>query len=140
MSEPNKKNTSELLNELDKLGENLVNLLRSAWESDERRSIEREVTAGLEQMGKKFNDAAEKIKTDTYVNSAKQTAKDAWESANVPQVIAEMRKGVIGTLQRINEDLGARGTPAYEASTERAAKSAERTAESVVEAAGGKPE
>jgi ElaB/YqjD/DUF883 family membrane-anchored ribosome-binding protein len=136
MSEQNKTHNSELVNELNKLGENLGNLLKSAWESDERRSIEREVTAGLEQMSKKLNEAAEKIRNDSYVNNAKQAAKDAWTTANVPSVLDEMRKGVISTLQRINEDLATRSTPAHEAS---ARKATEAAAETVVDGS-SKPE
>jgi ElaB/YqjD/DUF883 family membrane-anchored ribosome-binding protein len=135
MSEQNKTNNSELVNELNKLGENLANLLKSAWDSDERRSVEREISAGLEQMSKKLNDAAEKVRTDAYVSNAKQAAKDAWQTANVPTVLEEMRKGVISTLNRINEDLSSRATPAHEASARKATEAAAETAET-----GGKPE
>jgi hypothetical protein len=119
MTSSNKEKASQLVEELNRLGENLGNLLRSAWESDERKSIEREVTVGLEQMSKKLNEAAEKIRTDAYVNSAKQTAKEAYEAARVPQILEEMHKGVIGTLQKINSDLARRAEPAPEASADR---------------------
>ncbi len=116
MSEQNKQNASDLVDELNKLGENLGNLLRGAWESEERRSIEREITVGLEQMSKKLNDAADKIKTDAYVKDAKQAAKDAYEAARVPQILEEMQRGVVGTIRRINEELANRAKPAQEAS------------------------
>jgi hypothetical protein len=119
MTTSNKEKASQLVDELNRLGENLGNLLRSAWESDERKSIEREVTVGLEQMSKKLNEAAEKIRTDAYVNSAKQSAKEAYEAARVPQILEEMHKGVVGTLQKINADLAKRTEPAPEASADR---------------------
>jgi methyl-accepting chemotaxis protein len=118
MSEQNKQPASDLIEELNKLGENLGNLLRGAWESEERRSVEREITVGLEQMSKKLGEAAEKVKTDAYVNNARQAAKDAYEAARVPQILEEMQRGVVGTIKRINEDLANRAKPAQEASAE----------------------
>jgi hypothetical protein len=40
---------SALEQELNKLGENLGNLVRALWESEERKAIERELSANLER-------------------------------------------------------------------------------------------
>jgi uncharacterized membrane protein YccC len=118
MSEQNKSNTSELVDQLNKLGENLGNLLRAAWESEERKSVEREVTAGLDQMSAKLSETAEKIRNDAYLNNAKKQAQDAWETARGPQIVSEVQQGVMDTLKRINEELARRTAPAQEATAE----------------------
>ena len=120
MSTENKQNSSDLTNELNQLGENLANLLRAAWESEERRSVEREITTGLEQMNKKLADAADQIRHDAALNQAKRSAKEAWETAHGPQVLNELRMGVLDTLKAINADLARRAAPAQEASAPRA--------------------
>ena len=135
MSTENKQPPSELVNELNKLGENLANLVRAAWQSEERRSVEREIAASIEQMNKKLTDATEQIKNDAALNQAKRNMKDAWETAHGPQVVNEVKQGVLDTLKRINEELMRRGTPAQEASAPRA----EAAADAVVEA-DAKPE
>lgn len=118
MSTENKQPQSDLINELNKLGENLGNLLRSAWESEERKSVEREIAAGLEQMSKKINDTAEQLKTDANVHTAKRAVKDAWETAHGPQIVGEFRQGVLDTIKRINDELAKRSAPAQEATAE----------------------
>jgi hypothetical protein len=120
MSTENRRNSSDLTNELNQLGENLANLLRAAWDSEERRSVEREITAGLEQMNKKLADAAEQIRHDAALNQAKRSAKEAWETAHGPQVLNELRMGVLDTLKAVNADLARRAAPAQEASSPRA--------------------
>jgi len=137
MDTDNKQNSSELISELNKLGENLSNLLRAAWESEERRSVEREITAGLEQLNQKLSDTAERIRNDAALNQARRTAKDAWRTAHGPQVVNEIRLGVLDTLKAINDDLARRAAPAQEASTPRAT---DRAADAVVEGGEAKPE
>ncbi len=127
MSTENKQPRSELASELNKLGDNLANLLRVAWQSEERHSVEREIAASIEQMNKKLTDAAEQIKNDAALNQAKRNMKDAWETAHGPQVLTEMKQGVLDTLKCINEELMRRGTPAQESSAPRATEPVEAT-------------
>jgi hypothetical protein len=47
-------------------------------------------------------------------------AKEAWETAHGPQVLNELRMGVLDTLKAINADLARRAAPAQEASSPRA--------------------
>lgn len=121
MANENKQPQSDLINELNKLGENLGALLRSAWESEERKSVEREIAAGLEQMNKKLSEATEKVKTDAYVGNAKRAVKDVWETAHGPTIVTEVRQGILDTLRKINDDLAQRTQPAPEATATGAA-------------------
>ncbi|HQV27253.1 MAG TPA: hypothetical protein PLG23_03040 [Thermoflexales bacterium] len=112
MSDQNNPQTSSLVAELNRLGENLGKVVRSAWESEERRSIEKELAAGLEQFVKRLNEAVESAQTDPALNKAKTKAKEAWETARGPQIVSEVKTGVVDTLKKINEDLARRAEPA----------------------------
>jgi ElaB/YqjD/DUF883 family membrane-anchored ribosome-binding protein len=116
MSEQNKQ--SEIVNELNKLGENLGNLLRGIWESDERKSLERELTTGLDQLSKKLSETADNIRNDAYVNNVKKEVKDALDTARVPQIFDEIQNGIVETLKKVNDDLSKRPAPAHEATAE----------------------
>ena len=72
MSDQNNPQTSSLVAELNRLGENLGKVVRSAWESEERRSIEKELAAGLEQFVKRLNEAVESAQTDPALNRRKE--------------------------------------------------------------------
>jgi len=111
MSDQNNHQTSSLVAELNRLGENLGKVVRSAWESEERRSIEKELSAGLEQFVKRLNEAVESAQTDPTLNKAKTKAKEAWETARGPQIVSEVKTGVVDTLKKINEDLARRAEP-----------------------------
>ncbi len=96
---------SEFVQELSRLSENLCALIKSYWESEERKSIEREVTKGLEQFSKSVNDTIEQLKQDDKLKKAKDGVKNAWETAHGPQLVTEMRGGVLDTLRSINNEL-----------------------------------
>ena len=96
---------SQFVQELGKLGENLGALIKAYWESEERKSVEREVTKGLEQFSKSVNDTVEQLKRDDKVKKAKEGVKEAWENAHGPQLVDELRGGVLDTLRSINNEL-----------------------------------
>ena len=110
----NARPQSEFINELNKLGENLGQLMRSVWESEERKSIEREMTHGVEQLAKQLNQTLEQLKTDATVHNAKKTVKEAWETARGPKIVSEVQQGVVDTLKKVNEELTKRTQPAHE--------------------------
>lgn len=101
---------SEFVQELSRLSDNLCALIKSYWESEERRSIEREVTRGLEQFSKSVNDTIEQLKRDDNLRKAKEGVKNAWETAHGPQLVTEMRGGVLDTLRAINNELARAAT------------------------------
>jgi hypothetical protein len=117
MSEQNPQ-TDTIARELDKLGDNLNNLFRAIWESDERRTMEREITAGLEQVNKSVNEAANKIRADENTDKLKKSVKDAWETARGPQIMHEIETGITNTLAKLNEEISKRAQPAQEVKPE----------------------
>ena len=135
MSEQNQhQSSSQLERELDKLGENLSNLFKSLWDSEERKSIEREITAGVESANKALEDAAEKMRKDRMPEHLKQGVKDVWENARGPQIMTEVQNGLTNSLRKLNEEIGKRAAPAQEV------KSDAPASEAVVDGTAQKPE
>jgi hypothetical protein len=127
MSEENKQESqtnsqsepkSEFVTELNRLGENLGNLLKSMWESEERKSIERELNTGLDQLSKRMNETVEQLRKDTAVENVKKAAKDALETARVPKILNEVQQGMLDSLKKLNEEIAKRAQPAQEAKSE----------------------
>ncbi len=116
MSDQNKPPQSEIVNELNRLGENLSNLLTALWNSNERHHVENELRAGLEQLNKKLDSTAEQLKKNENLQKAKDNAqtaaRDAWQAANGPQILTDVRKGITDSLRKVNEELAKRSTPA----------------------------
>ena len=115
MSEQNQhQSSSQLEHELNKLGENLSSLFKAFWDSEERKGLEREITAGVESANKALTDAADKIRGDQSAADLKHSVKEVWESARGPQIIGEMQTGLTNTLRRLNEEINKRAAPAQE--------------------------
>lgn len=106
MSDENKKPTQdEILVELTKLGENFGKMLHTIWDSEERKSIERELRAGMEQMSKQVNQAVETAKVDETLKKAGTQVKQAIEAAHVQEFMADVRKGLADSLKRLNVEV-----------------------------------
>lgn len=112
MSEQKQKSQIEI--ELNKLGENISNLLKAVWDSDERKSVEREVSANLNDLNKKMDEAVNKMKTDANTESLKKNMQSAWETARGPQILSEIETGLTQTLHKLNEEISKRAQPAQE--------------------------
>jgi ElaB/YqjD/DUF883 family membrane-anchored ribosome-binding protein len=106
-----KQSNDELASELNRLGENLGKVLKSPWTSEERKSIERELKSGMDQFTKQINKAVEQTRVDHNVKKARQTVKDAWETAHGPQVLNEMRHGLVDSLRKLNDEIAKRAEP-----------------------------
>ena len=124
MTEMNNKNEegqsihgqTDLAAELNRLGENLGRLLKATWESDERKTVERELKSGLEQFSRQVINAVEQARADHNIKKAKVTLKDAWQTAHGPQVVSEMHMGLIDSLKKLNDEIAKRAEakPAHE--------------------------
>jgi poly-D-alanine transfer protein DltD len=108
------KHQSAIEAELNKLGENLSNLMKAIWDSEERKSVEREVTQNLNQMNQKMDEAVNKMKSDGTTENIKKSVQNAWETAHGPQILSEVEKGLTETLRKLNEELSKRAQPAQE--------------------------
>lgn len=108
------KQHSPIETELNKLGENLSNLMKAIWDSDERKSVEREVTENLNQANKKMDEAMKKMKADGTTENIKKSVQNAWETAHGPQILSEIETGLTETLRKLNEELSKRAKPAQE--------------------------
>ncbi len=103
---------SDIVNELGRLGENLGNLLRGAWQSsEERKYVETELRSGLEQLNKRLNISLDQLNLEDNARKARENAKSAWETAHGPQIVSEARQGMADSLRRLNEELAKRAEP-----------------------------
>ena len=113
---PTSPNTA-LEEEIRKLGENIGALLRTMWECEERKSIEREVTSILENVNQTLSQATEQLQSSQgeirdKVDQVRRSLSAAWETAHGPQIVREMELGLVDTLRKFNEALSRRAQPA----------------------------
>lgn len=111
-----KTSQTDLVAELGRLGENLGKLIKAALESEERKTVEKEVRAGLDKFNQQINRAVEQSKAEEGLRKAHETVQDIWHTAHGPQVVREMQAGLVDSLRRLNDEIAKRSAsaPAHE--------------------------
>ena len=92
---------NELADELRNLGQNLKGILQAAWESEERRKLQKEIQAGLAELQKTVADLA----ASPSGQRLKAEVQDLGERARSGQVEAQLRNDLLAALRTINAEL-----------------------------------
>ncbi len=121
MSEP-RSTTDELGDELRALGANLRDMLRAAWDSDERKRAQEEIEAGLGDLARSLRSAGEEFSASPTGQRLKTDVHDLHERLRTRQVDVRVRDELVAALRRVNDELG-RAAQAWTSQREAAPKS-----------------
>ena len=98
------KEESDISEELRQLGANLSGTLRSAWESEERKKVQREIEAGLKDLGEELRKSADEF--DAGIGQeVRSGVKDASEKLQSGEVGDRVRSELMTILHSINAQL-----------------------------------
>ncbi len=75
----NKSPNDNIGEQLNELGKNLREALQSAWESEERRKLQKEIEDGLANLGASLSQAAKDFSNSPTGESLKEDVKDLQE-------------------------------------------------------------
>lgn len=95
-------NISEQLNEL---GKNLREALKTAWESEERRKLQKEIEQGMANLGASLSQAAKDFENSPAGQSLKEDVKDMQERWHSGEVSSKVRSDVAEALRKVNAEL-----------------------------------
>lgn len=122
MTDPSQSNSQippdDLGDEFRNLGENLKNVFQSAWESAERKRLQQEIEAGLNELGKSLNQAVTEIKESPAGQQFKEDARDLHERVRSGELESKARNELRSVLHQINEELQKVVFPKKESSSE----------------------
>lgn len=99
MSEP------EISDDFKQLGDNLVELLRAAWERPERKEIQSELESGLNELGASLNKAAAEFSTSETGQKLKEEVQDLKSRVQSGEVEGTIRKDLKAALTAVNQEL-----------------------------------
>ena len=95
-------NISEQLNEL---GKNLREALQTAWESEERRKLQKEIEDGLANLGASLSQAAKDFSNSSTGQNIKEDVKDMHERWQSGEVGTKVRSEITEALRKVNAEL-----------------------------------
>jgi len=111
-----------IVEELSKLGKQMGDALRAAWESEDRKKLQAEIVEGMQQFGNEVGEAAKKAGESDAAKQLKTQAEKVAGDVKSNEVTGAVRKSMIGGLEVLNQELGkllerleakpAAGTPA----------------------------
>lgn len=96
------KNIAE---ELRALGDNLKNMLQTAWESEEAQKIKDEISTGLSEINKAANEAVEDIASGKTGQRIKEEAAEVRERVQTGELKDQLRSDILKVLDTINAEI-----------------------------------
>ena len=100
-----RKTGEDVAAEFSTLGKNLMTLLQSAWESEERKNLQREIEAGLAELGKTLNQAVSEFKESPAGNRLREEAEGLRARVRSGEVETQIRDDLLAVLRKINVEL-----------------------------------
>jgi hypothetical protein len=95
-----------IADELAKLGVQLTAAAKTAWDSEERKRLQAEITTGMQKFGQELSTAVTKASESDQAKEFKTKAAKVAEDVQNTDVVEEVRKGLLVGLEAINRELG----------------------------------
>ena len=97
--------TNNLEEEFRTLGDNLVQTLKMAWDSPERKKLQQEIESGLSTLGKTIKNEAETFSQTPGGQRIKEDVDDLRQRIETGKVEEKMRQEIITALRTVNSEL-----------------------------------
>lgn len=99
------EHTNELRQAFEELGAHLQALLKTAWESEERRKIQSEITHGLRQLEGALRETASEVSQGETGQRIKQEIEDIGERVRSGEFEAKARSELLKAVTGLNAEL-----------------------------------
>src|SRR5512135_2870660 len=98
----NKYPNDNISDQLNELGKNLREALRSAWESEERRKLQKEIEEGMANLGASLSQAAKDFSNTPTGQSLKEDVKDMQERWRSGEMGSKVHTELVDALRKVN--------------------------------------
>jgi len=99
------QNPTDLASQFKELGDNLKNVLQTAWQSDEAHNLRQDLKDGLNELGTAANDAVTEFNATEAGQRIKEEAQEFKSRVQSGEVEARAREEISDILNTLNEEL-----------------------------------
>jgi ElaB/YqjD/DUF883 family membrane-anchored ribosome-binding protein len=99
------KSAEDLASEFHHLGDNLKTFFVSAWESEQRKSLQTEIESGLSELGETLKKTADEIRESETGQRIKSDASDFRDRVRDGDIEQKVRSDLTSFLQKLNTEL-----------------------------------
>ncbi len=95
-----------IADELNRLGKQIADTIKAAWESDDRKKLQTEITEGLQKFGEQVTEATKKAGESDTAKQLREQAEKVAAEVRESNVVEEVRQGLLTGLETLNKELG----------------------------------
>ena len=95
----------ELVNELTELADRFANVVRVAWNSDQRKRIETDVKAGLDSLSTSLEDGFRQVSSSHEAKELQSKAGEVGEKVSSSKFVADLAGALTTGLRAISDQL-----------------------------------
>lgn len=96
---------NEIFDEFREMGKNLRDALYTAWDSEERKKLQKEIEDGLAEVSHGLNQAYRDIKDSNAGQTIKADVADFQERLRTGEVESKVRNEILSALRTVNDEL-----------------------------------
>ena len=102
---PVKQPGDELLNELTELADRFANVVRVAWNSDQRKRVETDVKAGLESLSSSLEEGFRQVSASQEAKELQSKASEVGEKVSGSKFVADIAGALTTGLRALSDQL-----------------------------------
>lgn len=110
-TETGETSKSDIAAEFSALGKNLKEVFQTAWESEERKKIQREIETALSEVINSLNQTATEFKESPAGQRLKTDVDDLRSRVQTGEVGSQIRAELLAVLRKVNSDLEKAASP-----------------------------
>ena len=99
------KGRGEILQELESLGDQLAEAIRSLWESEESRNLRQEIGEGFVEMGNQVDQAFKHAQESEAAKQFGEQVRATMGRARETEVVGSLESGLASGLRELNAQL-----------------------------------
>lgn len=106
MKADEKAQTGDISDALRNLGQQFVNTIQTAWDSEERKEVEEELRDGMQQFAAEVDKAFKQVKGSPAGKRAQEEAAEFKDSIDKGEFAPKMQNSLVQGLQWLSDELG----------------------------------
>jgi len=103
--EPQKASQDSLKDEFRRLGSNLQQTIINAWESDERKEVQKDLEEGFTELISSLRKMASEFEQSPAAQQMKSDIHDINERVQSGELQSKVRQDIFGALRKANEEI-----------------------------------
>ncbi len=96
---------TDVAEEFRRLGKNLQDALETAWESEERKNLTRDILSGLEGLSNAVEEAAHELAESDVGQQVREEVNDLAERVRKGEIADRLREDFMRALRKVNTEL-----------------------------------